>query len=210
MYYPEKCIGCGECDKGCFSGAKVVCGKEMDADEIMDVILQDKDYYGSDGGVTFSGGEPLSQPQILKEIIKRCKSLGINTCIETSLCIFDKEILSLLDYVIADFKIYDTFKHKQYVGIFNDIIKQNFKLLDEIGVPFEVHTPVITGVNDNIEEITSISEFIKQFKNIKAYKLLPYHSLGVPKLCALGKEIIKFEIPSDEKMEELFNYANIR
>lgn len=61
LYYPQKCIGCGKCDEGCFSGAKVVCGKEYNSEELLCEILQDAVYYGDNGGVTFSGGEPMAQ-----------------------------------------------------------------------------------------------------------------------------------------------------
>ena len=71
MYYPEKCIGCGYCEKGCFSGARVMCGKEMNLQEVMNEILLDKDYYGEDGGVTISGGEPFAQRSFLNELIDK-------------------------------------------------------------------------------------------------------------------------------------------
>ena len=61
LLYPEKCIHCGMCEKGCYSGAKVVCGKEYAKEELLHEILRDRDYYGEEGGVTFSGGEPLAQ-----------------------------------------------------------------------------------------------------------------------------------------------------
>ena len=76
MHYPEKCIGCGKCDEGCFSGARVICGKEYNTDTLMKEILLDKDYYGENGGVTFSGGEALSYPEMLKALIPRCKKRG--------------------------------------------------------------------------------------------------------------------------------------
>ena len=78
LNYPEKCIGCGECEKGCFAGAKVICGKEMSAEEIFNEILLDYNYYGEDGGVTFSGGEPLLYPEVIKEVIHLCKNHNIN------------------------------------------------------------------------------------------------------------------------------------
>lgn len=209
MFYPEKCIGCKKCNEGCFSGAKVICGKEMTAEEIFSKILEDKNYYGQDGGVTFSGGEPMAKSEMLKALIKLCRENGINTCIETSLCIFDEEILSELDYIIADFKIFNADKHKEYTGVSNEIIKENFFRLDKLNVPFEVHTPVIKGINDTKEEITNIRNFIADFKNIKKYKLLPYHSLGVSKQKALGMEEIRFETPADEVMKELEKYAQL-
>lgn len=209
MFYPEKCIGCGLCEKGCFAGAKVLCGKEMTAEEIFSQILLDKDYYVKDGGVTFSGGEPMMQPQMLKSLILKCKSAGIKTAIETSLCIFDCEVLSQIDFVMADFKIFNNQKHIEYVGIDNEIIKENFKKLDKLGVPFLVRTPIIPGINDTVEEISAIRDFLKQFKNIKGYELLPYHPLGVTKQKALGLPITEFPIPTDTQMEVLKQHAKL-
>lgn len=209
MFYPEKCIGCGMCDKGCFAGAKVVCGKEMTNEEIFKQILLDKDYYANDGGVTFSGGEPMLYPEMLKSLISKCKEAGIKTAVETSLCIFNEEILSSLDFVMADFKIFNNEKHIEYVGIDNQIIKENFKKLDKLGIPFLVRTPIIPGVNDTIEEISAIRDFLRQFNNIVDYELLPYHPLGVTKQKALGLEITEFSIPTDAEMEALKEYAKL-
>ncbi len=209
LHYPEKCIGCGMCEKGCFAGAKVVCGKEMTAEEIFEVIMQDKDYYGQDGGVTFSGGEPLLYPHILKKLIKLCKESGIKTAIETSLFIFNKDVLEQLDFIMADFKIFDNEKHKKYTGVPNENIKENYLLLDSLNVPFLVRTPIICGINDSNEEITLIRNFIKDFKNIKDYELLPYHPLGEGKRKALGLEENNFSAPDFNRMRELESYAKL-
>ncbi len=209
LSYPEKCIGCGLCDKGCFSGAKVVCGKAMTDREIMNEILLDKSYYGENGGVTFSGGEPMLHTEMLKSLIKKCKQEGIKTAIETSLCIFDEKILGDIDYIMADFKIWDNQSHIKYVGIDNSIIKENFKRLDGLGVPFLVRTPIIPEINGKREEIEAISEFLRGFKNIVGYELLPYHPLGVSKQKALGIKSVEFTVPDDSLMEDLGKYAKL-
>ena len=90
------CIACGKCDEGCFSGARIVCGIEMTSDEVLKEVLLDKDYYKTDGGVTFSGGEPLAQPEFLEEIIDKCKNSGINCAIETSMIYFNEDIFKKL------------------------------------------------------------------------------------------------------------------
>ena len=92
MYYPEKCIGCGLCHKGCFSGARVMCGKEMTVEEVVREVLLDRDYYGPDGGVTFSGGEALAQKAFLNGLIDECKANGISCAVETSLIFYDEQI----------------------------------------------------------------------------------------------------------------------
>lgn len=210
LFYPEKCIGCNMCDKGCFSGAKVVCGREMTAAEIFAEILLDKPNYGEDGGVTFSGGEPMLYPEMLSELIALCKKKGISTAIETSLFLFDAEILKSIDYIMADFKIFDGEEHKRFTGASNAVIKENFRKLDALHTPFVVRTPIIPGINNTKEEISAISAYLKTLDNIQNYELLPYHPLGVSKQAALGLTETRFEIPSKAEMEELRKYADIR
>ena len=73
LFYRERCIGCGCCAEGCFSGARVICGKKMRAEEVLREILLDRPYYDENGGVTFTGGEPLMQADFLKECIALCQ-----------------------------------------------------------------------------------------------------------------------------------------
>lgn len=207
LFYPEKCIGCGMCDKGCYSGARVLCGKEYAAQELFAEILQDKAYYGAEGGVTFSGGEPLAQPEFLNEIIDLCKGDNINCAVETSMIYYKEEIFKKLDLIMADIKIWDSDTHKQYTGVENTKIKEHFKLLDNLNVHMIIRTPVIPGIN---QEINKISEFAKSLNNVIQYELLPYHPLGESKRRALCMEEKRFEIPSKEYMEELNKYAYIR
>lgn len=207
MYYSEKCIGCGFCEKGCFSGARVICGKEMSVQEVIKQILLDKDYYGEDGGVTISGGEPFAQRKFLSELIDACKSEKIHTAVETSLIYFDEDIMSKLDLIIADLKIWDNELHKQYTGVENNNIKEHFKKANTLGVPIISRTPVIPEIKQGIDEI---SAFMKELKNVKQYELLPYHPLGNSKREALGMEEKKFTIPSAEYMKELEKYVFIR
>ena len=209
LIYPEKCIGCGLCESGCYSGARVTCGKEMTAEEIFSEIMLDKANYGNDGGVTFSGGEPLLYPKVLKELITLCKEEGIHTAIETSLFIFNPQILGSLDLVMADLKIWDREKHHKYTGVYNDKIKSHFIMLDLLKVPFIVRTPIIPEVNDTPEEIMAITDFIKNFSNLKGYELLPYHPLGESKREALGMKLTEFKTPDRAKMEDLRKYADL-
>lgn len=207
MYYPEKCIGCGMCDKGCFSGARVVCGKEYDSKMLMSEILLDKDYYGKNGGVTFSGGEPLAQQEFLKLMLDECASCDIGCAVETSLIFYNEEIFKKLDFVMADFKIWDSSIHKEYTGVANEKIKNNFCRLNELNIPIIVRTPVIPGVK---QEINKISEFLKKLTNVRQYELLPYHPMGNTKRAALGMKPDGFNVPDREYMKELERYAFVR
>lgn len=182
LYYPEKCIGCGHCDEGCYNGARVVCGREMTGDQVMEQILLDQPYYGELGGVTFSGGEPMAQKEFLREMLDQCRRAGIHTAIETSLYIYDEAIFRDVDLIMADLKLWDQEKHMEYTGVSNRRIIENFRRLDESGIAFIMRTPMIPGVTD----IEAIEKFGKTLKHMIRHERLPYHPLGVSKAKALG------------------------
>ncbi len=207
MYYPEKCIHCGKCDEGCYSGAKVVCGREYTSEELLKELMQDFDYYGENGGVTFSGGEPLLQKAFLKEMLSVCKKNKIGCAAETSFIIYDEEIFKSLDFIMADLKIWDSDIHKKYTGVRNEKIKDNFIKANSLNIPIIARTPVIPGV---WQEIEKISDFLKTLENVKQYELLPYHPLGISKRRALGMTVTEFEKPGKDYMKELEQYVFIR
>lgn len=207
LEYPEKCIGCGMCDEGCFTGAKVVCGKEMTSDEVLFQILLDKDYYEAEGGVTFSGGEPFSQPEFLSELIDKAKTAGIHCAVETSMVYYNEEIFKKLNLVMADLKIWDDALHKKYTGVSNERIKEHFVRLNELDVPIIARTPVIPEIKQGFGEI---SAFMKSLNNVIKYELLPYHPLGEAKRIAMGQPQTGFTVPSKEYMKELEHYVFVR
>ena len=207
LMYPEKCIGCGLCEQGCYSGARVTCGTEMTTDEVLKQILMDKGYYGTDGGVTFSGGEPLAQADFLSEAIDKCRENGVGCAVETSLIYFNEEIFKKLDLVMADLKIWDDELHIKHTGVSNKKIKENFIKLNELNIPIIARTPVIPDIEQGIDQI---SEFMRGLENVKQYELLAYHPLGESKREALGAEMKKFTVPGKDYMKELEKYVFIR
>lgn len=207
LFYPNKCIRCGGCDEGCFSGARVVCGHEMSVSDVMHEILADRDYYGTDGGVTFSGGEPLMQADFLLRLIDACDEAGIRCAAETSLILFREDVLSRLSLVMADLKIWDDGIHRRYTGVSNEKIKENFRQLNALGVPIIARTPVIPEIDQGIDQI---SAFMQTLENVQKYELLPYHPLGNAKLQAMGREAAPFSIPTSDYMKELKQHVFIR
>ena len=203
LYYPEKCIGCGRCADGCYTGARQPCGREMTVDEVMAPIRADAPYYGAEGGVTFTGGEPQCQPEFLNQLVDACRAEGISTAIETSMVVYHPHILKKLDLIIADVKIWDEARHRQYVGIDNRPILDHIRQADALGVPMWIRTPIIPGINDTEAEITAIRDFVRTLKNAKKYELLPYHPLGEDKRRAIGMEPTRFLTPTNECMEAL-------
>jgi pyruvate formate lyase activating enzyme len=209
LFYPEKCIHCGMCENGCYSGARVLCGKKMTAQEVMDEVLLDADYYQKEGGITVSGGEPCCQPIFTEEVLHLAKQAGIHTAIESNLNVpFDvlEKILVNVDLLMCDCKIFDDEKHMQYTGVSNRLILQNLKQLSTIDIPVIVRTPVIAGINDTIEEISHISMLASKLPNLRYYELLPYHCLGLSKGIAEHKKI-KFDTPSKDTLHTLAENA---
>ena len=149
----------------------------------------------------------MVQKEFVKELIAVCKVNGIGCAMETSLIYYDEDIFNGLDFVMADMKIWDSEIHKEYTGVGNEQIKDNFKKLNNINVPIIARTPVIPGVEQGIDKI---SEFMQGLENVVQYELLPYHPLGIAKRKALRKEITEFDIPSKEYMLEVVRYAFIR
>jgi pyruvate formate lyase activating enzyme len=143
----------------------------------------------------------------LLEIIEKCRAEGINTAIETSLYIYDEQVFSALDLVMADLKIWDEDTHKRYTGVSALRIKENFSRLDKLGVPIIARTPVIPEIEQGIPEI---SRFLFGLDNVIKYELLPYHPLGESKRLALGLAPSEFTVPTKEFMKELSQYVFIR
>ena len=136
-YYAHKCIGCGECQKqnftteSCLGEARVLYGREITVDELLPILLEDKDFYeNSGGGVTLSGGECLMQADFCAELLKRLKENGIHTAVDT--CGFAPEealdkVLPFTDTFLYDIKAYDEDVHIRCTGRSNLQILENLK-----------------------------------------------------------------------------------
>ena len=203
MYYPEKCIGCGGCAAGCYTGARTICGREMTVEEVMAPIVADRPYYGTEGGVTLTGGEPQAQADFAAALTDACHAAHIGVAIETSMALYRPALLSRVDRIMTDVKIWDPALHKEYVGVDNAPILENIRRADTLGVPILVRTPVIAGINDTPAEITAIRDFVRTLKHAVGYELLPYHPFGLDKARALGLDMPRYPEPTAEKMEEL-------
>ena len=206
-YHLEQCELCGKCTFYCPVDARMVCGKEHTVDEVLKEVLKDKAFYEtSGGGVTFSGGECMMQIEPLTEMLKMCKENGIHTAVDTAGHIpfesFEK-ILPYTDLFLYDIKIFDSQKHKQYVGVSNELILENLKKLFERKAKLWIRIPIIPDVNDSIEEIQKIKDFLKTIGTAEKIELLPYHAMGENKYRAIGKEPQIFKTPDAENMKRL-------
>lgn len=207
LYYPEKCISCGGCAAGCYTGARTLCGKDLSVEEVMQPILADKPFYGTEGGVTLTGGEPQMQADFAAALTNACHRHGIGVAIETSMALYRPDLLAQMDLIMADIKLWDDARHREYTGASNVAILENIRKADTLGVPILIRTPVIPTVNDTAEEIAAIRDFVKTLKHAVSYELLPYHPFGLDKARALGLTMPRYPEPTKEQMERLKTYA---
>lgn len=206
IYHPERCIHCGQCKRGCFSGAKERCGEWYHPQEIIEIAEEDKVYYGKDGGMTISGGEPSFQPEFLMELVKCAAGKGIQCAIETNLSMdfsVYKDIIPYIRWWMVDLKLFDEEKHRFYTGSSNRIVKENIVSLSALADKnIIVRTPVMKGVNNTWEELGSIGNFISNIQNVEYYELLPYHPMGLSKMVEGSKYIKRFDAPQKEELKD--------
>lgn len=188
----EKCLGCEKCAQACPANALMLWGKKMTISEVMEVILEDRDFYQkSGGGVTLSGGEVLMQWEFARTLLKVCKEYYLHTCIESSLhCRIEilHQIYPYVDLVITDIKHMDSIRHKQFTGVGNELILKNIKKTIELNMPLVIRIPVIPNHNNSEENIRSTAEFIAGDLNnrVRQVQLLPYRQLGTEKYTSLA------------------------
>ena len=181
--------------------------QSVSAEELVNKIERYKPYFGEEGGVTFSGGEPLLQPQFLKECLKLCKQKGIHTALDTagkSIASEDEihEILGLTDLVILDIKAVNEGDYKELTGQDMTAFKHFVNLLNKHDKKLWIRQVIVPNYNDTEENIENLRNFIeKNFKkdNILKIELLPYKSIGVHKYKTLG---IKYRLEGVEDMDE--------
>ncbi len=240
----KECIGCGSCEKlrcakcrvteqgvfwekqgavdsgevkrVCPTGALHPMGEERSAEEVFGEVLKDQVFYkNSKGGMTISGGEPLSQPEFTEELLTLAGEHGIHRCIETTNYTSWKTIESIakkVDYYITDVKCITEELHRQQTGVSNQRILENLIYLRKEfpKLPILVRTPVVPGFNDTEEEILKIAEFLNTLPSgDTSWELLKYHRLGTSKYASMHRDYTLGEVElSEEQYQELQKMAN--
>jgi pyruvate formate lyase activating enzyme len=180
-----QCRQCGDCVAICPAEAREVVGRITGATELMEEIARDTIFFDeSGGGVTFSGGEPLLQPEFLLSLLQACRTKGIHTAIDTTGYAppeIVEQISDWTDLFLYDLKVVDEARHLEYTGVSNTLILKNLQWLAARGKAIIIRIPVIPGMTDTPENIRQVGEFVAALPNVVSLELLPYHAAGLGK-----------------------------
>ena len=198
---PLRCVCCHNPETWDFEK-----GNEQSVEYLVDRVLRYKAYYGSDGGITVSGGEPLMQAEFLTELFKKLKTYGIHTALDTSGCVLNesiKELLNYTDLVLLDFKYTNADDYLKYTKMEMSRVEDFLAYLQEIKKPTWLRYVVIPNLNDKDEAFEKLFNLKKQFSCVETIELLPFR-----KLCLEKYEEIGIEFPLKNTPEAKQDFIN--
>jgi len=204
----DRCDSCGDCVPSCLPGALTLYGQTMTAREVFAEIHKDAMFYGTDGGVTISGGEPLLQSSFVAEVFRLSQGAGIHTCLETAGSVSRpawQRVLPHTDLILYDLKHIDSDPHRRMTGVPNALILDNARWLSESTVAILFRVPLIPGFNDSPDTIDQLAAFVRGLPqvNIKGIELMPFHRMAIGKYDSLDEEyrFAGTEVPDEIHVE---------
>lgn len=204
----DKCKTCGSCSRVCPSNAKRISGRYITVDDVINEAEKDRIFYRhSEGGITFSGGEPTLQHEFVAAAAEKCKHLDIHTAIET--CGYNtwenvNKVLEHIDEIFFDIKHMDPEKHKALTGVTNELILDNARRAAALGKKITFRLPLVPGCNDEEENVIATADFIKSVTGDNVFiEILPYHRLGEMKFEWLDRvyELSGTQTPPAEQVD---------
>ena len=240
MYHPQKCQKCMTCvslfpdavkmtENGCvierekadFDDLVNICpfdayekmGSWMDSDELISLLVHNREFYeSSNGGVTFSGGEGLLQVDFIEECIDKLHDEGISVCIDTAGNVSwnkAESVLKKCDIILYDVKTFNSDLHRKLTGCDNRLILDNLSRIDALDKELYVRMIIVPGLNDSLEDLRGRVDLVRNLKSLIQIDFLKYHNLGEGKYRKLGieyplKDIGEF---SEEILENIIEYA---
>ncbi|MBQ9535841.1 MAG: glycyl-radical enzyme activating protein [Clostridia bacterium] len=192
-----RCTGCGACAEACPALAIERLGRRMTAAEAFAEVLRDAPFYGAEGGVTLSGGEPLSFPDFTLELLRLARREHIHTCVDTCGCVPWENMeraAEICELFLYDIKHLDSREHIKYTGADNALILENLRRLARITKSIWLRVPVVPGINDAPEHVRRIGELAGEL-GLSRVHLLPYHAIARGKYAALGLEYALPDVP---------------
>ena len=205
---PFRCLYCANPDTIAFNG-----GTPTDTDHIVNMAVNQKPFFGTRGGVTFSGGEPTSQAKDIIPIVEKLHENGINVCIDTNGGVWNpavEQLLSSVDLTLLDVKQFNPERHESLTGRSNSQTLKTAQWLEDNEKPFWLRYVLVPGISDFEEDIRALGEHFKGYRMLKRVEILPYHTLGIHKYESMGQEYqlkdIKTNTPEQlDKAKKLFD-----
>jgi pyruvate formate lyase activating enzyme len=203
------CTACGECVDACPAGARELVGRESTVDEVMVDVLRDRIFFqDSGGGVTFSGGEPLAQPEFLRALLTASRGHGLHTAVDT--CGFAPRenllgLAPLVDLFLFDVKLIDDARHRDLTGLPTGPILDNLRALVDAHPSVWIRVPIVPGHTDDEADVAAIAALVGELPRVHHVSLLPFHATGGAKARRLGRPapLESLAPPPPERMETL-------
>ena len=185
------CLRCGACAEACPAEARSLAGRRVEAGELLAEAARDRVFFEeSGGGLTFSGGEPLAQPEFMEELLLGCRELGLASALDT--CGFAERgtflhLAGLADLVLFDLKGMSEAAHLDRTGCSLGPILANLEALSTVHPDVRIRVPMVPGYTDNPEELGRMAAFLASLRRLNRVHLIPYHGLGAAKLRRMGR-----------------------
>ncbi|MEG0314085.1 MAG: pyruvate formate-lyase-activating protein [Erysipelotrichaceae bacterium] len=211
---PLRCKYCHNPDTWEFNG-----GTLYESDAIVEKYLKYTAYYGKEGGITVSGGEPLVQIEFVTELFKKLKEHNVNTCLDTSGIMYTEakkdeylELFKYLDLVLLDVKHIRSVEHVELTGMKDSAPRAFAKLLDEQNIPVWIRHVLVPNITTQEEYLNELHDYIRTLHNVKKVEVLPYHSLGEVKYDNLHiAYVLKgLQPPSKEEIQLARNILEVK
>ncbi|HUS58087.1 MAG TPA: glycyl-radical enzyme activating protein [Planctomycetota bacterium] len=248
-FFPHKCIHCGRCIKNCPNAAlsagdgrvlrdtrkcklcrkcaqecpaeAIVCyGDDMTIERVVDEVMKDKPFYdNSGGGVTLSGGEPLSHSEFALPLLGELRNRGVHRLLDTTgLAPTDvfKEMVSAVDDVYFDVKVIDEAKHRELTGVSNRKILEHLRWLVREGAKnVTLRVPLVPGLNDTPADLDAFAGLVVELRGlgtVQQVEMLPYHRIGSGKYASLGMEYrLAAVVPhTKDRLREIVQHLKFR
>lgn len=184
-------------------------GSVCSAEELVQKAIRYREYFGKDGGITISGGEPLLQAEFCKEVFRLCKANGINTCLDTSGSILNDKVKGLLDFtdrVLLDIKFTDDELYIKHVGCSIEKVINFLDFLSEKNIKTTVRQVIIPTINDSKEQVVALKNLVDNYPCVDKIELLPFKKICQTKYESMGIEFPfgHLPTPTKEKMQQLY------
>ena len=194
-------------------GQNFQCGEIVSATTLANKLLRDEHIFKlNNGGITFTGGEPLAQAEFLFDVISKIKSkihIAVETSAYASSEIFER-LVNEVDLILIDNKTTNPEIHKRFTGVDNVQILTNLKFLCKSKTPFILRVPLIPSVNDTLENMQTLYDIVKDATNLQRVELLPYHQTAGAKYYMVGKKYLPdFDTSLQPKVFDVFAKNNI-